>query len=141
MNNFIDDLEGKCQRIVHKLTKQSSEPRPVTFVGREMAVLIDQIGKVREQQKKLNAQLLEKELHLDTQILNLDSRPSLKNNWLEQTRLRDEYASRIDHAKWQHERLTMDNESTLRKLHMRLLELLNMYDQLSIQHGDTKNTA
>lgn len=141
MNNFIDDLEDKCRSIVHKLAKQSAEPTPVTFVGREMAVLIDQVSKVRGQKKKLKAQLLDKELHLDTQILNLNSRPSLKNNWLEQTRFRDEYTSRIDNAKWQHERLAMDNESTLRKLHMRLLELLNMYDQLSDQHGDTKNTA
>lgn len=141
MSSFIHDLEDKCRQIVHKLTREPLDSSPVTFVGREMAVLLDQIDNVREQQKALKAQFLEKALQLGTQILNLDSRPSLKNNWLEQTRLRDEYTRRIDSAKWQHRRLAMDYESTLRQLHLRLLELLNMYDQLTPKDGNTKATA
>ena len=141
MSSFTRDLEGRCRHIVQRLAEQSLDPSPIAIVGREMGVLLDQIDNVRKQQEALKAQLLDRELQLGTQILNLDSRPSLKNNWLEQTRLRDEYTRRIDSAKWQHQRLAMDYESTLRQLHLRLLELLNMYDQLTLANGYTKDTA
>ena len=141
MSLIADDLQDKCRRIVRNLKKNSSEPTPATFVGREIALTLDHMDKVRERQRVLGARFVEKELYIDTQIMNLESRPSLANNWLEQTRLRNEFNRMLDRAEWHAQRLAIESESTLQQLQSRLLELWNMYNQLSIEHGDTTSTA
>ena len=55
MTPFVEDLEEKCRRIVSKMQKQGPSSSPATFVGREMALLLDQVARVtkqREDQRK-----------------------------------------------------------------------------------------
>lgn len=141
MSIIVDDLEDKCRRIVRKQKQQPTEPTPVTFIGREMALTLDHMDTVRDRQKDLKKQLLEKELYCHSEIMNLEHRPSLRNNWLEQTRLKNEFNRMLDRAEWHAQRLAIENESALQHLQKRLLELWNMYDQLSLENGDTQNTA
>lgn len=141
MSFIADDLEDKCRRIVRKQKQQPTEPTPSTFVGREMALTLDHMNTVRERQRALGARFVDKELYIDTQIMNLESRPSLANNWLEQTRLKNEFNRMLDRAEWHAQRLAIENESALQHLRTRLLELWNMHDQLSLEHGDTKDTS
>ena len=134
MSFIVDDLEGKCRQIVRSSKKHSLEQTPATFVIREIALILDHIERVREQQRNVGAAFVDKELYLDTEIMNLDSRPSIKGNWLEQLRLKNEFNRMRDQAEWHAQRLAVENELALQRLQARLVELLNMYDQLSIGH-------
>jgi len=141
MNGFVEGLEDRCKHIVHNRKQTPSEPTPATFTVREMALLLDHIDTIRERIEDLKSQFLEKELSIDSEVLNLKSRPSLKNNWLEQTRLKNEFNQTLDTAERHMQQQVAENDRTLRQSHLRLLELLNMHDQLTFEHGDTKNTA
>ncbi len=136
MSHIVDDLEDNCRRLVRKSKKQSPEQTPATFVVRKIALYLDQLDRLRNQQRDLGRRFVDKELYIDSQIMNLRNRPSLTNNWFEQTRLRNEYDRRLDQNEWQAQRMAMDYESQLQQLQLRLLELVNMYDQLSLEHGD-----
>ena len=141
MNSFIEELEERCHRIVRNLKTKSSEPTPVTFIGREIAITLERIESIRKQQKELQEHFTKKELYCHSQIMNMEHRPSLKNNWQEQNRLTNEFNSILDQAGWQTRQLISEGETTLHQLRIRLLELLNMYDQLLPQDGTRKSTT
>ena len=141
MSIVADDLEGKCRRLVRNMKEHASEPTPATFVGREMALTLDHMDTVRKRQRVFDEWFVEKELYISTQIMNIEERVDLLPDWLERTRLKNEFNRMLDRIKWQAQRHAIEEESMLRQLQTRLLELWNMYDQLSFEHGDTENTA
>ena len=141
MSIIADDLEDKCRRIIRNLKKHSPDPTPATFIGREMALTLDHIDKVRERQRALGARFVDKELYIDTQIMNLEQRLDLLPDWLERTRLKNEFNRILDRAEWHAQRLAIEGESALQQLQTRLLELWNMYDQISLEDENPKDTT
>ena len=139
MSFVANDLEDTCRRIALNLKGHSAEPIPATFIGREIALTLDHMHEVRVRLKGLQARLVERQLSINTEIMSLKSRPSLINNWLEQTRLKNAFGHMLERAEWHTQRLTAESESRLQQLRSRLLELWNLYDQLSLAHGNTQN--
>lgn len=141
MSFIVDDLEQQCRRIVRVLRNQSSEQTPATFIAREIALKLDHLEVVRKRQRDLGRRFVNKELYIDSQIANLRNRPSLTNDWLGYMRLRNEFDRILDRAEWHAQRFAVEIESRLQDLQQRLLELVNMYDQLSLEHGDPTDSA
>jgi hypothetical protein len=131
------DLEQKCRKIVHKMLKQESDSTPATFVGREMALLLDQMDSVRQSKEKQANQLKRRELELGTQILNFENRNDLISDWLERTRMITEVKRTLDQINAQTQRLMWESDSAVQRLQGRLLELWNMHDQLGEEYGNT----
>lgn len=130
MSCITDSLDEKCRRIVRKMKKHPSEPTPVTFIEREMALTLDHMDTIRERQKALSAWSIEKELYIDTQILNLEQRADRLPDWLERTRFKNKLNQMLYKVEWDVRRLAIEEESALQQLRKRLLELWNMHDQL-----------
>jgi hypothetical protein len=135
MTSFSEDLEEKCGRIVHRMSKQESASTPATFVGREMALLLDQIDRLKKHQEKQRKQLMKRELEVGSQILNIGDRVDLIPNWQERTGAINEAKRTLDQLKAQTYRLAWESESALQRLQGRLLELWNMHDQVAEEHG------
>ena len=104
-----------------------------------MALLLEQIDRLEADRTSLERHRKKQELHFGSEILNLERKPSLFNNWPEQNRLRHEYLHRIEEARWRYERLSARIDQTLCEKQSRLLELLTMYDQLN--DGNRANTT
>ena len=130
MSNITDTLEEKCRAIVHNMEKQVSEPVPATFIRREMALHLDHMDTIRERQKVLKAELLERELEIDTQILNIEERIDLVPDRIERMQLINELKQVLEQTKLKTQRSLMETEFALQKLQTRLLQLWNMHDQL-----------
>jgi hypothetical protein len=141
MSFIADDIEDKCRRIARKVAKDASEATPNTFIGREMALLLDHMDTIRKRHKNQRAQLLEKELDIGTQILNTEERIDLIPNRMERMRLVRELKQMLDRITLASQHLATETESALQHLQERLLKLWNMHDQLSNDHGDTETTA
>ncbi len=141
MSLIAADLEVTCRRIVRKMKIRSSEPIPTTFIAREMALILDCIDTVRERQRALGAGFVNKELYIDTQVMNLEEYTERIPSWLERTKIKNELNRMLERAEWHAQRLVIESESALQQLQKRLLELWNMHDQLSLEHGDRKDTA
>jgi hypothetical protein len=141
MSIIADNLEERCRHIVRNIKRRASEPTPATFVGREMALNLDQMDVIRERQKELKAQLLKRELEIGTQILNTEERADLVPNKLARMQLVNELKQMLDQIKSQTQHLIIENESALYKLQTRLLQLWNIHDQLSFEHGYPKYTT
>ena len=137
MTTFAAELENKCRRIARNLQKQHSEPGPASFLAREMALLLDQLDEHRHHRRIHLKQLMKRELELGTQILNLESRPDLVPDWQQRTRLVNEARRTLDQLHAQTHRVRWDAGSVEQRIHARLLELRNMHDQLSDQHGNS----
>ena len=137
MTFVTDDLEDACRRIAKKARGRTSNASPESIVGRRIALTLDQIDAVRQRQRALGKRHVDKELYLDSEIMNLRSKPVLKNNWLEQTRLRNEYGRMLDSSERHAQRLAIENETALQHLHTRLMELWNIYCQLATDDGDS----
>ncbi len=141
MSIIADDLEDKCRRVVRKATKQGSEATPTAFIRREIALTLDHIDTIRKRHKDHRAQLLERELDIGTQILNAEERIDLIPSRMDRSRLVQELKQSLDGITMASQRLTIETESALQQLQIRLLKLWNMHDQLSIKHGDIENIA
>lgn len=135
MTSFGEDLEAKCGRIVYKMNEQESAPTPATFVGREMALLLDQIDRLKKHQEKQRKQFMKRELEVGSQILNLEDRIDLIPNWQERTGAINEAKRTLDQLKAQAYKSAWEGESALQRLQGRLLELWNMHDQVAEEHG------
>jgi hypothetical protein len=140
MSIIAHDIESKCRRIARKVTKHASDSTPTTFIGREMALALDHIDAIRKRHASQRAQLLEKELEIGTQILIMEERIDLIPNRMERMRLVQELKQSLDRITMAAQRLAIETESASQQLQVRLLKLWNMYDQLSIEHGDTEST-
>ncbi|TWU21300.1 hypothetical protein [Bythopirellula polymerisocia] len=135
MNSFGEELEAKCGRIVERMNKQYSAPTPATFVGREIALVLDHIGQLKRHQEKQRKQLMRRELEVGSQILNIQDRVDLIPDWQERTRARDEAKRTLDQLMGQSYRLAWESQTALQRLQGRLLELWNMLDQLAEENG------
>jgi hypothetical protein len=141
MSVIVDGLEDKCRRIAHEMKELSSGAMPATFVGREIALALDHMDAIRGRQRALLERLHEREVHIDTQIMNIDDHIGLLPDWLERTRLENEFTQRLDQIENHTQRALTDSDSALRQLQVRLMELLNMHEQLSFEYGDTEDTT
>ena len=126
MSIIADNLEEKCRHIVRDIKKHASEPTPATFVGRDMALNLDHMDAIRERQKVLKAQLLERELDIGTQILNTEERTDIVPNKMERMQLVNELKQMLDQIKSHTQQLIIENESALHRLQTRLLHLWNV---------------
>lgn len=141
MSFIAKDLEEKCRRIARKVTEHDFGATPVAFIGREMALVLDHIDTARKRYAKNRAELREKELELGSEILNTEERVDLFPNRIERIRLVQDLKRSLDHILMAAQRLAAETESAVQHQQLRLLKLWNMYDQLSIEHGDTQNTG
>ena len=130
MSIIVDSLEENCRAIVRNLEKQPSEPGPMTFIGREMALHLDHMDAIRQRQKELKAELLKRELEIGTQILNAEERADLIPNMMERMQFVNELKQMRDQVQAQVQRLSVESELALQKLRTRLMQLWNMHDQL-----------
>jgi hypothetical protein len=96
MSIIVDDLEDKCRQTTRDMKRGPLDLTPVTFVGREIALILDQIDKIRDREKALMRRLQARRLSIGTQIMNIDSRTDLVPNWLERTRLKNEFTQMLD---------------------------------------------
>jgi hypothetical protein len=141
MSLLAGRLEDRCRRLVGRLLKPAAEPTPVTFVVREMALTLDHLDVFRQRQRALESWFVEKQLDLNTQIMRLKTNPILKDNWVEQTRFRNEFIRMLDANEWRTTRAATEISTSIQQLQTRLLELWNIYDQISTHDGDTQGTA
>lgn len=119
MTMIADDIEENCRRIARKVKVNRPDPSPATFIGREIALTLDHVDVIRERQRALEAWFMEKQLYIDTQILNLKTKPSLINNWLEQTRLTNEFVRMLDQIERHTHRTATEISSLLQQLQKR----------------------
>ena len=141
MSSFSEELESKCRRIVKKTMKQNLESTPLTYMVHEMALILDHLDSTRKQHTTHHKELREKELEIGSRILNIQERVDLIPNRMERIRLIDELKHRLEQIMTSAQRLNTESETALQQLQLRLLKLWNMYDQLSMEHGDTQDTA
>jgi hypothetical protein len=73
--------------------------------------------------------------------MNIDDHIGLLPDWLERTRLENEFTQRLDQIENHTQRALIDSDSALQQLQVRLMELLNMHEQLSFEYGDTEDTT
>lgn len=139
MNIIADDLEDKCRQIARDVKKQPLRDAPAALVGREIALMLDHMAIVRGRQRALIRRLKARELYIDSQIMNIDNRIDLLPDWLERTRLKNEFAQMLDQIENHTQRALVEGDTALRQLQVRLMELANMHGQLSLEHGDTED--
>ena len=136
MTLMTEELEHKCRQIAGSIKRRPPEATPEAFVMRELALLLDHVDTIRDRQKAMRRRLREKELFFDTQTMNIDKRIDLLPSWLERTKLKNEFARMFERVQTRIHRILIEDDAAILRLQVRLLELLNMYEQLSIEYGD-----
>ena len=141
MSFVADDLEANCRRLVRALRKQPIDSTPARAVAREIALTLDHLDSVRSRQRDLGRRFVDKELFMDAEITGLRSRPSLTNDWFSYIRIRSELQRMLDRVEWHAQRLALRTESVVRELQSKLLELWNMYSQLTYDNGNRSTSS
>lgn len=137
----LGDIEDRCREVARQTRKQLDNPAPSHSIGREIALTLDHVDLLRERQRALERWLLDKQMFVDTQILKIRSRSTIINNWVVEKQLTNDFIRMLDSAEWRTQRTATEISSQLQQLQKRLLELWNMYCQLTTEHGDTDGIA
>ena len=138
-----DDLERKCRDVLRAVQGDEDDETPASFVERELALTLDHIRRVRQQDRHFRRGLLERECDIETQIMNI--RPSyyryIPHRWVEQSKMVIRLTAALTAVETQRNRLIVDYDKRMQALHDRLLQLLNMHAQLHQDHGNSEDTS
>ena len=118
---------------------EDPEGTPKTFLEREMALVLDHMERLRRQDRNLRDQLSKRQCDIETRILNLQPLPNhyLSHHWLERQLLINQLTRSVLRLEDHQRRVAVDTEKQIQAIQIRLLQLLNMRQQLPQDHGDS----
>ena len=128
----IDKLEAKCRRLIG--TKREDRADPGALIEQEIAITLDQLDGVRAKGKQLERRLNDLEMDFKSQILNL-STPRAEysfDRWAAREKMKQGLGHTIVKLENHQQRLSLDEEKTIRSLQDRLLELWGRWEQIGV---------
>ena len=130
---FAERLEEKAGEIVQELSPTSWDVSDTTIVGRELALIVTQIDRLRALNERESRQLLRIECYVDSELLQMEERTPRYSPY--RFPEREKLQRRLMTIDQERRRLVIGHEDKLRQLHDRLLYLLEQHTQLTENNG------
>ena len=130
---FAERLEEKAHEIVQELPPTSWDASDTTIVGRELALIVSQIHRLRALEEREIQQLLRIECYVGTELLQMEERTPRYSPY--RFPEREKLQRRLMTIDQERRRLVIGHEDKLRQLHDRLLYLLEQHTQLTANDG------
>ncbi len=131
--SFAERLEEKAREIVQELPPTSWDASDTTIVGRELALIVSQIHRLRALNERESQQLLRIECYVGTELLQMEERTPRYSPY--RFPEREKLQRRLMTIDQERRRLVIGHEDKLRQLHDRLLYVLEQHTQLSENNG------
>ncbi len=141
MSHAAENLERRCQEVLKTSPMEDPEGTPKTILEREMALVLDHIERLRRQDRDTRHQLSKRQNEIETRILNLQPLPNhyLSHHWEERQSLISQLTGSVLRLEDHQQRVAVDTEKQIQAIQIRLLQLLNMRQQLPQYHGDSSD--
>lgn len=142
MSRTTDDLEERCRGWLRAAGKGGDGDMPATMIEREMALTLDHIDKLRRHDRRIRHELLERECDIETRITRLCPLPHIyvDPHWAARNKLINQLTNVLVRIEEHQHRAAVDYDRRMQTLHDRLMQLLNMREQLRHHDGHSEDT-
>jgi hypothetical protein len=143
MSGAGEDLERRCRELVNAKRMGDWDSEPVAFVEREIAVTLEQLDNLRRRHEVQSHSMTERECEIDSRILNLYPRPLHYTGqiWTERITMINKLVNTLVTLEGQQRRAAIEYDRRAEALHNRLLQLLNMRDQVHEPDGHPRDST
>ena len=143
MTRAAENLERKCREVLRTSPMEDPEGTPKTFLEREMALILDHMERIKRQDRDIRDRLSKRQCDIENRILNLQSPPNhyLSHPSKDQQSLINQLTGSVLRLEDHQQRVAVDTEKQIQAIQIRLLQLLNMRQQLPQYHGDSPDNS
>jgi len=139
MRRVGKSLEERCRDLLTATWNHSRAATPATLLERELALTLDHIEGLRHQNQHSRFSLDHLRCDIESRMLNLQPLPRhyVGYRWAQQQQMINQLTNARVRLEESQRRLLVEYGNRMRELHDRLLELLNMREQVREDDGDS----
>ena len=131
------DLENRARAIIARPRSGDPSDSVVAGLGRDIALVMEQIESLRAVQQSLSSSLLQVECYVDTELIQMELRTPRYSPYRYPER--EKLQRRLLEIEHERRDRSVNHEQRMAELHKRLLDLLNQHAVLTLDEWTSKD--